>query len=218
MNARDLVESAEALLVDLDGTLVDSTAPVHRAWSDFAARHGLDPEHVHRFAQGRPSRESVRLLAPGADYAAETDALEQAELGDSDGIVALPGAAELLSGGLRLAIVTSCSRALAMMRLGVAGLPIPATLISADDVERGKPDPTCYLLGAGRLDVEPARCLVLEDAPVGISAGRAAGARVLAVRTTHPDHELGDADAIIDDLSEIGRGRDGGQAGSTGAL
>jgi sugar-phosphatase len=217
MIARGLVESAEALLVDLDGTLVDSTAPVHRAWSDFAARHGLDPEHVHRFAQGRPSRESVRLLVPGADHAPEAEAMERAELGDSDGIVALPGAAELLSGGWRLAIVTSCSQALATMRLRAAGLPIPAALISADDVERGKPDPTCYLLGAGRLEVDPARCLVLEDAPAGISAGRAAGARVLAVRTTHADHELGDADAIIDDLSELGRGYDGRQARATAA-
>jgi sugar-phosphatase len=217
MNARGLAESAEALLVDLDGTLVDSTAPVHRAWSEFAARHGLDPEHVHRFAQGRPSRESVRLLAPGADHAAEADALERAELGDSDGIVALPGAAELLSGGWRLAIVTSCSRALATMRLRAACLPIPAALISADDVERGKPDPMCYLLGAGRLAVDPARCLVLEDAPAGISAGRAAGARVLAVRTTHPDDELCDADAIVDDLSEIGIGSDGRPARSTAA-
>jgi sugar-phosphatase len=110
MNARGLVESAEALLVDLDGTLVDSTAPVHRAWSEFAARHGLDPEHVHRFAPGRPSRESVRLLAPGANHVAEADALERAELGDSGRIIALPGASELLSGRWRLAIVTRPAR------------------------------------------------------------------------------------------------------------
>ncbi|HWE09385.1 MAG TPA: HAD-IA family hydrolase [Solirubrobacteraceae bacterium] len=212
MNARGLIESAHGLLVDLDGTLVDSTAPVHRAWSHFAARHGLDAEHVHRFAQGRPSRESVRLLVPGANHAAEAEALERAELGDVDGIVALPGAAELLSGGWRLAVVTSCSRALAHMRLRAAGLPIPTALVSADDVERGKPDPTCYLLGAARLGVDPAGCVVLEDAPAGISAGRAAGARVLAVRTTHADHDLGDADLIVDDLSQIGRGHDGNGA------
>jgi sugar-phosphatase len=203
MTARALVRSAAALLVDLDGTLVDSTAPVRRAWSDFAGRHGLDPEHVHRFAQGRPSRETVRLLAPWADHAAEADAMERAEIDDADGIVALPGAADLLSGVWRLAIVTSCSAALATVRLRAAGLPVPSALISADDVERGKPDPTCYLLGAHRLGVEPAHCLVLEDAPAGISAGRAAGAKVLALRTTHPDQELQEADAIVDDLSGL---------------
>ncbi len=203
MTAQALLDSAEAILVDLDGTLVDSTAPVRRAWNEFAARHGLDPDHVHHFAQGRPSRESVRLLAPDADAAAETLALERAEVGDTDGIFALPGAGQLLTGRRRLAIVTSCSRALANVRLRAAGLPIPPVLVSADDVERGKPDPTCYLLGARRLDVDPARCLVLEDAPAGISAGRAAGAKVLAVRTTHSDADLRGADAIVDDLGVL---------------
>jgi len=203
MNPHALLEAADALLVDLDGTLVDSTAPVRRAWNAFAARHGLDPEHVHHFAQGRPSRESVRLLVPHADTAAETEALERAEVGDTDGIAALPGAVDLLTAGRRLAIVTSCSRALARMRLRAAGLPIPAVLVSADDVTRGKPDPACYLLGARRLQVDPARCLVLEDAPAGICAGRAAGARVLALRTTHADADLREADAIIDDLGDL---------------
>jgi mannitol-1-/sugar-/sorbitol-6-phosphatase len=203
MNLRRLLDCAEALLVDLDGTLVDSSGPVRRAWNDFAGRHGLDPEHVHRFAQGRPSRETVALLVPGADHAAEAAALERAEVNDGDGIAALPGAADLLRGGWRLAIVTSCSTALAAVRLRAAGLPIPAVLVSADDVERGKPDPTCYLLGARRLGVDPAQCVVLEDAPAGISAGRSAGAKVLALRTTHPDHDLQEADAIIDDLSGL---------------
>jgi len=203
MTPRALLASAEALLVDLDGTLVDSSGPVRRAWETFARRHGLDADHVHRFAQGRPSRDTVRLLVPHADEAAETDALERAEVSDADGIVALPGAGALLTGGRRLAIVTSCSRALATVRLRAAGLPIPPVLVSADDVRQGKPDPECYLLGARRLDVDPARCLVLEDAPAGISAGRAAGAKVLALRTTHPDRDLQEADAVIDDLSAL---------------
>ncbi len=205
MRARALWQAAEALLVDLDGTLVDSTGPVRRAWDAFAARHGLDAGHVHHFAQGRPSRESVRLLVPEADHAAEAAALERAELSDTEGIVALPGAAELLGGDRRLAIVTSCSRTLARARLEAAGLPIPPVLVSADDVVQGKPDPGCYLLGARRLDTEPAGCLVLEDAPAGIAAGRAAGARVLALRTTHGDADLGQADAVIDDLRGLWR-------------
>jgi len=203
MNPETLLAAADALLVDLDGTLVDSTAPVRRAWNAFAARHGLDPEHVHRFAQGRPSRESVRLLAPDADPAVEAEALERAEVGDADGIVALPGARALLGADRRLAIVTSCSRALAGVRLRAAGLPIPAVVVSSDDVDRGKPDPTCYLLGARRLEVDPGRCLVLEDAPAGVAAGRAAGARVLALRTTHADHDLHQADAIVDHLGGL---------------
>lgn len=211
MKPQALLDAADALLVDLDGTLVDSSAPVRRAWAEFAARHGLDADHVHHFAQGRPSRESIRLLVPDADIAAETDVLERAEVGDTDGVVALPGAGDLLSGGRRLAIVTSCSRALATVRLRTAGLPIPLVLVSADDVAQGKPDPTCYLLGAGRLGVDPARCLVLEDAPAGIAAGRAAGARVLALRTTHADPDLHEADAIVDDLSGLELGfSDGG--------
>jgi sugar-phosphatase len=205
MTLHALLTSADALLVDLDGTLVDSSAPVRRTWAAFAGRHGLDPDYVHRFGQGRPSRDTVRLLAPDVDVAAEAAALERAEVGDADGIFALPGARELLTGCRRLAIVTSCSRALATVRLRAAGLPIPPVLVSADDVVQGKPDPACFVLGARRLNVDPSRCLVLEDAPAGISAGRAAGAKVLALRTTHPDHDLHEADAIVDDLRALCR-------------
>jgi mannitol-1-/sugar-/sorbitol-6-phosphatase len=203
ISAHALWRAADALLVDLDGTLVDSTAPVRRAWTVFARRHGLDAAEVEHFAHGRPSRESVALLAPDGDHAAEAAALEQAELEDVDGVVALPGAARLLRGDQRLAIVTSCSTALAQTRLRAAGLPVPPALVSADDVSRGKPDPECYLLGARRLGVEPAACLVLEDAPAGITAGHGAGARVLALRTTHADEDLHGADAIIDDLASL---------------
>jgi sugar-phosphatase len=197
------VEAAHAVLVDLDGTLVDSSGPVRRAWDAFAHRHGLEPEDVHRFGQGRPSQETVRLLVPDTDTAAEADALERAEVGDTAGVVALPGSHELLGGRRPLAIVTSCSRALATVRLHAAGLPTPPVLVSADDVDRGKPDPACYLLGAQLLAVDPAACLALEDAPAGIAAARAAGARVIALRTTHSDQDLRGADTIVDDLSVI---------------
>jgi sugar-phosphatase len=197
------VEAAHAVLVDLDGTLVDSSGPVRRAWDAFAHRHGLEPEDVHRFGQGRPSQETVRLLVPDTDTAAEADALERAEVGDTAGVVALPGSHELLRGRRPLAIVTSCSRALATVRLHAAGLPTPPVLVSADDVDRGKPDPACYLLGAQLLAVDPAACLALEDAPAGIAAARAAGARVIALRTTHSDQDLRGADTIVDDLSVI---------------
>ena len=206
-----LLGGAQALLVDLDGTLVDSSAPVNRAWTAFAKRHGLDPGDVQAFAQGRPSRETVRLLAPSADHAIEAALVEQAETTDTDGVFALPGAGDLLRSGYPLAIVTSCSTPLADVRLRAAGLPRPEVVISSSMVSRGKPDPEGFLLGARRLDVAPARCAVLEDAPVGIDAGHAAGARVIALRTTHDDDALARADAIIDNLAALfaAGGRDG---------
>jgi sugar-phosphatase len=203
MNASALAHSSRGLLVDLDGTLVDSSGPVRRAWDAFARRHGLDAEAVHHFAQGRPSRDTIAALLPGTDHAAEAAAIEQAELGDPHGVVALPGADALLTSGRRLGIVTSCSRALAALRLRVARLPIPPTLVTADDVPRGKPDPMCYVLGAQHLGLRPSDCLALEDAPAGIAAAKAAGARVIALRTMHPDAELEAADAIIDDLGAV---------------
>jgi sugar-phosphatase len=203
MTAASMLAAADAVLVDLDGTLVDSTGPVRRVWEGFAQRHGLDPDEVERFAHGRPSRETVQVLAPESDLEAEASAIEVAEISDTDGVIALPGADRLLSGDLPLAIVTSCSTALATARLKAAGLPIPDVLVSSDGLERGKPDPTCFLIGASRLGLDPARCVVIEDAPAGILAGRAAGALVIAVRTTHGDDELGDADAIADDIAEL---------------
>jgi mannitol-1-/sugar-/sorbitol-6-phosphatase len=200
---RELFNRADALLVDLDGTLVDSTVPVRRVWGAFAARHDLDAEEVHRFAQGRPSRETIRLLAPDADHDAEAATVEAAEVHDTDGVFALPGAAELLANDRPLAIVTSCSTALAEARLRAAGLPIPPVLVSSDGLERGKPDPACFLIAAQRLGAERARCVVLEDAPAGIRAGCAAGATVIALRTTHSDDELREAHAIADDLASL---------------
>jgi len=198
-----MLAAADAVLVDLDGTLVDSTAPVRRVWAAFAKRHGLDPDEVERFAHGRPSRESVRALTPDADLEAESSAIAAAEIADTDGLVALPGAAWLLCADRPLAIVTSCSTALATVRLQAVGLEVPDVLVSSDGLRRGKPDPTCFLIAARRLGVDPARCVVIEDAPAGITAGRGAGAVVIALRTTHGDDDLGDADAIADDIAAL---------------
>jgi sugar-phosphatase len=198
-----LLTASDALLIDLDGTLVDSTAPVTRAWSAFADRHRLDRYHVLRYAQGRPSRETVAAFVAPDQRAEEAAAVEHAEIHDTDGVTALPGAHAILRSGRRLAIVTSCSTALATARLTAARLPVPELLISSDGLTHGKPDPECFLLAAQRLGIPPSRCLVLEDAPAGIAAGRAAGAKVLALRTTHPDHELRDADAVTDNLNTL---------------
>lgn len=214
MRARRLLSERAAALVDLDGTLIDSSAPVRRAWSAFAARHGLDVEAVLHCAHGRPSRETARQLAPDADNALEARLLEEAETSDTEGVVALPGAAALLAGEpprgplAALAIVTSCSRRLAEVRLHAAGLPVPEVMVCADDISAGKPDPECYLLGARRLGIAPADCVVLEDAPAGVLAGRAAGMDVIALRTTSGDAELrrAGAEVVVDDLSALDGG------------
>jgi sugar-phosphatase len=190
-----------AVLADLDGTLVDSDAPMRRAWTAFAHRQGLDPEHVIAVARGRPSRETAVELAPGAPD--EPGRLERAETSDTEGVSAIPGALDLLTAPLTLAIVTSCSRALAAARLQAATLPLPSTLVCADEIARGKPDPEPYLLGAERLGVAPADCVVLEDAPAGIASGKTAGMTVIALRTTHAEDELAAADELIDDLTAL---------------
>ena len=203
MTAQNLVDAAAALLVDLDGTLVDSSAPVQRVWTEFAFRHGLEPADVLRFAHGRPSRETVAMLAPDADPDAEAELVERTEVGDPDGVMATPGAGALLASGRRLAIVTSCSTALARVRLDAASLPRPRVVVSSDMVTRGKPDPECFQLAATRLGLEPRLCVALEDAPAGIEAAVAAGTRVVALRTTHTETDLTGASAVIDDLSAI---------------
>jgi mannitol-1-/sugar-/sorbitol-6-phosphatase len=192
-----------AVLADLDGTLIDSDAVVRRAWTAFAARHGLDADEVMRIARGRPSRETALELAPAAPD--EPARLEHDETTDTDGVVALPGAAELLGSRLTVAIVTSCSRRLAEVRLAATGLPIPPTMVCADEITRGKPDPEGYLLAARRLGAPPADCVVLEDAPAGIRAGRAAGMTVIALSTTHDSAELeaAGADAVVDGLTAL---------------
>ena len=203
MTAQELADSAAALLVDLDGTLVDSSAPVQRVWTDFALRHGLEPADVLRFAHGRPSRETVAMLARDADPDAEAELVERTEVGDPDGVVATPGAGALLASGRRLAIVTSCSTPLARVRLDAAGLPRPEVIVSSDMVAHGKPDPECFLLAARRLGLEPSVCLALEDAPAGVEAAVAAAIPVVALRTTHRDTDLTAASAVVDDLSAI---------------
>lgn len=180
------------VLFDLDGVLVDSTPAVARVWAGWASEHGLDPDATTRQAHGRPSLATIRELLPDADYDVENREVERRELSDLDGVVPLPGALELLRTlpAERWAIVTSCTQPLALARIRAAGLPLPANLITADDVSRGKPDPEPYVAGAAALGCEPEDCVVIEDAPAGVRAGRAAGARVIAVQTTARSDEL----------------------------
>src|SRR5438552_6491010 len=195
------------LLFDLDGVLVDSTPAVARVWAGWAREGGFDPDKVVREAHGRPSIATIRELLPHADHAGQDREVERREIADVDGVIPLPGAMELLQALplRRWAIVTSCTRALAQVRIGAAGLPKPRHLVTSTDVQHGKPAPEPYLKGAQILGVPAANCLVVEDAPAGIRAGKAAGARVLALRTTASDAELqqAGADWIVDDCAEL---------------
>ncbi|CAN7215953.1 HAD-IA family hydrolase [Arthrobacter sp. LjRoot14] len=173
-----------AVLFDVDGTLVDSTAVVEQVWGEFAARYGLDIAEILRTSHGVQAGDTVRRFAPaGTDVAALTAELGAMERVRTEGIVALPGAAELLRSlpADAVALVTSADRILADIRMGAAKLAMPATAVTADVVTRGKPHPEGYLRAAELLGVEPADALVFEDAPAGIAAGVAAGIRTVAI-------------------------------------
>jgi mannitol-1-/sugar-/sorbitol-6-phosphatase len=197
--------TCQAILFDLDGVLVDSTPAVARVWSAWAIQHGFNPKVAVATAHGRRSIETIRLLAPHLDAENENLRVERLEIEAKEGVVALPGAAELVRAlpPERFAVVTSATRALALARLRYAGLPAPANLVSADDVSNGKPSPEPYLKGAALLARTPVDCLVFEDVPNGITAARAAGMRVIALKTTYPQEELTGADAVVVSLADI---------------
>jgi sugar-phosphatase len=202
------------VLFDLDGVLVDSTPAVARCWTKWSLEHGFVPEEVVRRAHGRPSIATLRELLPNADHEAENLQMEHWEIENVGDVVPLPGALRLLQAlpRERWTIVTSCTRPLAEVRIRAAGLPWPNQLITSADVQRGKPDPEPYFKGATRLGLSPADCLVVEDAPAGIRAGKAAGAAVLALRTTAGDSELTAAGAgwIVTDLDSVHLAMSGG--------
>lgn len=194
-----------ALLFDLDGVLVDSRAVVERVCRLWAARLGVETEALLRVAHGRRTRDTARIVAPHLDAESEAAWIDNQELQDTDGLVEVPGAVRFVTSlpdGM-WAVVTSCGLDLARLRLSSVGLPIPSVLITSEDVKAGKPAPDCYRLGAQRLGVDPAACIVFEDAPPGIAAGLAAGARVVALRTTHPDADSAGVTAVISDYRAL---------------
>jgi len=195
----------QAFLFDLDGVLVDSRSVVERTWRRWAERHQIDPIPLLQVAHGRRARDTLRLVVPSLATDEEVAWLDATELADREGLSVVPGAKELVTAlpRDRWAIVTSCGRDLARLRLGSAGLPIPDTLIVAEEVKPGKPAPDGYLLGARRLGVSPETCIVFEDAPAGVTAGKAAGARVVGLTTTHAAADLPGVDATIADFRGI---------------
>ena len=192
----------DAVLFDLDGTLINSTAAVLRSWVTWAREHDIEVSRLEG-NHGVPAAQIIASVLP-ADRLPAALARIEIEVADVEGILVLPGAVQALQalGAGRSAIVTSCTRELVRARLAATGLVAPEVVVTADDVTTGKPDPAPYLLGAQRLGVDPARCLVVEDAPMGLLAGRLAGAATLAVTTTTPAAELV-ADAVVIDLSNV---------------
>jgi sugar-phosphatase len=197
--------SFAAVLFDMDGTLIDSIPVVIRSWVRWADEEDVDPRRLAGF-HGVPAKGIIARLLPPDRVDSAFDRIEAIEIADTDGITVLSGALDALAaltGDVQLcAIATSCTRPLADARLGATGLPAPAVVVTASDVTRGKPHPDPFLLAAERLGVDPADCLVVEDAPGGLEAGRAAGCATLAVSTTTVAADLV-ADAVVEDLGVV---------------
>lgn len=181
----------------MDGVLINSTPAVARVWRKWAIERGFDPEEVVRRAHGRPSIATIREYLPNADHEAENREVERREIADLEGVIPLPGAAELLRSlpSNRWTIVTSSTRPLAEVRLKTAGIPLPASFVTSDDIMHGKPAPDPYLKGAEKLGFAPADCVVLEDVPAGIRSGKSAGCRVIGLTTSLTSDELTKAGA-----------------------
>lgn len=197
--------TCSAVLFDLDGVLVDSTPVVERVWRGWATEHGLDPDYVVQWAHGRRSIETIRRVAPQMDAVKENLKVERSEIEDLEGVRAIEGAAELLASFPpgHWTVVTSATRALAEARMNYVHLPLPKDAITAEMVERGKPDPEPYLKGAALLRFAPSECLVIEDTAAGIAAAKAAGMQAVGLTTTYPAHELSEADVVVRSCADI---------------
>jgi sugar-phosphatase len=194
-----------AILFDLDGVLVDSTRSVDRQWRAWARQKGVDGDKVMAIAHGVRTIEVIRAVAPHLDADAEVWELENREADDQEGVDIMPGAIELVRSipEGRWGVVTSGTRLLASARLRFGGLPVPKILVTAEDVTNGKPHPEPYLKGAERMGVNPAECLVIEDAPAGIQAARAGGMKVVGITSTYAAAKLKEADFVVQRLLQI---------------
>jgi sugar-phosphatase len=198
-------QSFAAFLFDMDGTLLSSIKAAERVWGQWAGRHGLDVEAFLPTIHGKRTEETIRALElPGVDPALEAAFITRAEIEDVAGVEAIRGVADFLAGlpRERWAIVTSAPRLLAEARIAAAGLPVPDVLVAAEDVERGKPAPDPFLLGARRLGVDPGGCLVFEDTLAGLKSAAAAGMASIVVTATHA-HPLETDVADVPDYEEL---------------
>lgn len=190
------------VLFDIDGVLIDSTLAHRTLWTTWGARHGLDVEALLAGTSGEREVDTVRRVAPHLDVDAEVRLIEELWAAQDDTAIAYPGAAELLSSldPDRWATVTSGPRGSAVNRLRLLGLPLPRVMVCAEDVRHGKPHPEPYALGARLLGIPATACVVIEDAPIGVAAARAAGCYAIAVTTGSTPAQLQDADEVVPDL------------------
>ncbi len=207
MSAHDAVfnRAFGAFLFDMDGTVLNSIAAAERIWAAWAERHGVDVETFLPTIHGVRAIDTItRLNLPGVDAEAQAAFITEAEIEDVEGIVEIPGAAAFLKSlpTDRWAMVTSAPRDLALRRMAAAGIPEPAVMITAEDVTAGKPDPAGYRLAAKRLGLEPADCLIFEDATVGIQAAEAAGAPLMIITATH-QHPIETSHATIASYRDV---------------
>jgi sugar-phosphatase len=195
----------KGLLFDMDGVLISSIGSVRRCWRRWAAMYGVPNADTYEVPHGMRAIEIVKQLRPDIDPQEGLQVIEDMEIEDTEDLKVLPGVKALLESlpADRWAIVTSATRRLMLGRLEVAGLPAPERIVSADDVVRGKPDPEPYRRGAELLGYSPQECIVVEDAPSGVGAGKAAGSRVLGVVGTHTIPELHEADWIVLSLEGV---------------
>ncbi|MFF7767820.1 HAD-IA family hydrolase [Streptomyces massasporeus] len=199
------VLTARALLLDMDGTLVNSDASVERVWRRWAERHGLDGDEVMKVVHGRQGYASMALLLPERPMEqnhADNARMLAEETADTDGVVAIPGAPEFLASlrGLPHALVTSADVPLSTARMAAAGLDLPEVRVTAESVGASKPDPEGFLKGAAELGIAPGDCVVFEDSGAGIAAGRAAGMAVVGIGPRAATHE---PDVVVEDLTRV---------------
>jgi sugar-phosphatase len=201
------------MLFDMDGVLMSSLGSVERSWKRYAEMRGVDVALAIQTAHGRRAIESVHYLCPHLDPATELGVIEQIEIEDNEGLVVLPGVVDLLQSlpANRWAIVTSATERLARSRLAHAGITVPKNFITSEMVTEGKPHPEPYRRGARLLGLAPEDCLVIEDAPAGVAAGKAAGCHVVAVLTTHAPETLQAADWRVATLADMKATSSGGR-------
>jgi sugar-phosphatase len=194
----------KGILFDMDGTLVDSSAVIERAWKWWSARHSIDLAPIMAVQQGRPNRDVLTEFASHLDIDAEAELFLKFEEEDIKDVIAIPGANVAVQAAQagKWGVVTSANRSLAEVRLRATGFPIPEVFVSADEIHRGKPDPECYLLGAKGLDLDPRDCVVFEDAISGVRAGQSAGMRVIGVMTNLSAPDLR-ADVHVPDFRSV---------------